>query len=219
MHGPDAGAYCQLVQRLSKAGLADTGRAGLEVPGEDAVIAKECEIAYNATLMALLWDAVATRSARLLEQGIRSLPGKLDRATWLNYVRCHDDIGLAFDDADVARAGFDPSSHRAFLLDYFTGEFEGSSARGAPFARNEKSGDARISGSLASLAGALVDMPCLQVKLEGFADTRGSRRYNRKLSMRRVYAVWTALARSGLPVERMLSAELASSGGVAGAAK
>ena len=63
------------------------------------------------------------------------------------------DIGLAFDDADVARAGFDPSSHRAFLLDYFTGEFEGSSARGVPFARNEKSGDARISGSLASLAG------------------------------------------------------------------
>jgi len=121
--------------------------------GEDAVIAKECEIAYNATFMALLWDAVATRSARLLEQGIRSLPGKLDRATWLNYVRCHDDIGLAFDDADVARAGFDPASHRAFLLDYFTGQFEGSSARGVPFARNERSGDARISGSLASLAG------------------------------------------------------------------
>jgi len=121
--------------------------------GEDAVIAKECEIAYNATLMALLWDAVATRNARLLGQGIRSLPSKLDRATWLNYVRCHDDIGLGFDDADVARAGYDPASHRAFLLDYFTGAFEGSSARGLPFGRDEKSGDARISGSLASLAG------------------------------------------------------------------
>lgn len=121
--------------------------------GEDAVIAKECEIAYNATFMVLLWDAVATRNTKLLEQGIRSLPDKLDRATWLNYVRCHDDIGLGFDDADVARAGYEPAAHRAFLLDYFTGVFEDSPARGLPFGLNEKSGDARISGSLASLAG------------------------------------------------------------------
>ena len=121
--------------------------------GEDAVIAKECEIAYNATFMALLWDAVATRNTRLLEQGISSLPDKLDRATWLNYVRCHDDIGLGFDDADVARAGYEPAAHRRFLFEYFTGAFEGSQARGLPFGRNEKSGDARISGSLASLVG------------------------------------------------------------------
>jgi len=121
--------------------------------GEDAVIAKECEIAYNATFMALLWDAVATRNAKLLDEGISSLPAKLDRATWLNYVRCHDDIGLGFDDADVARAGYEPAAHRRFLLDYFTGAFEGSLARGVPFGRDEKSGDARISGSLASLVG------------------------------------------------------------------
>ena len=56
---------------------------------------------------------------------------------------------------------------------------------------------------LADLARALVDIPCLQVKLEGCADTRGSRRFNRKLSMRRVYAVWSVLARGGLPIERM----------------
>jgi amylosucrase len=121
--------------------------------GEDAVIAKECEIAYNATFMALLWDAVATRNTKLLEQGIRSLPSKLDRATWLNYVRCHDDIGLGFDDADVVKAGYEPASHRRFLIDWFTGQFEESPARGLPFGRNETSGDSRISGSLASLAG------------------------------------------------------------------
>jgi outer membrane protein OmpA-like peptidoglycan-associated protein len=56
---------------------------------------------------------------------------------------------------------------------------------------------------LNALARALIDIPCLQVKLEGFADTRGSHRFNRKLSMRRVYAVWTVLARGGLPIERM----------------
>ena len=121
--------------------------------GEDAVIAKECEIAYNATFMALLWEAVATKNAKLLNQGIRSLPNKLDRATWLNYVRCHDDIGLGFDDADIVQAGYEPYAHRRFLVDYFTGTYDASPARGQPFGRNDKTGDARISGALASLAG------------------------------------------------------------------
>ena len=121
--------------------------------GEDAIHAKECEVAYNATFMALLWDAVATKSASLLEQGIKSLPDKLERATWLNYIRCHDDIGLGFDDADIRLAGYDPIPHRRFLIDYFTGEYSDSFARGKPFGHNAKTGDARISGSLASLVG------------------------------------------------------------------
>ena len=121
--------------------------------GEDAINAKECEIAYNATFMALLWDAVATKSTRLLNQGIKSLPDKLERATWLNYIRCHDDIGLGFDDNDILLAGYDPIPHRRFLINYFTGEYEGSAAKGRPFGHNARTGDARISGSLASLVG------------------------------------------------------------------
>ena len=121
--------------------------------GEDAVIAKECEIAYNATFMALLWDAVATKNARLLNQGIKNLPVKLDRATWLNYVRCHDDIGLGFDDRDILLCDYEPARHRKFLVDYFTGKFDDSHARGLPFGQNDKTGDSRISGSLASLVG------------------------------------------------------------------
>lgn len=121
--------------------------------GEDAVIAKECEIAYNATFMALMWDAVATKNTKVLGQGIRSLPNKLDRATWLNYIRCHDDIGLGFDDEDIRKVGYEPSAHRNFLVNYFTGHFDGSKARGMRFGNNTKTGDARISGSLASLAG------------------------------------------------------------------
>jgi amylosucrase len=121
--------------------------------GEDAINAKECEIAYNATLMALLWDAVATKSAALLNQGIKNLPAKLERATWLNYVRCHDDIGLGFADSDIRLAGYEPTLHRRFIVDYFTGRFPGSPARGLPFGENPKTGDARISGSLASLVG------------------------------------------------------------------
>jgi len=121
--------------------------------GEDAVIAKECEIAYNATLMALLWDAVATKNARLLTQGIKNLPSKLERATWFNYIRCHDDIGLGFDDKDIIQVGYEPQAHRRFLIDYLTGRFDNSHARGLPFAENLKTGDSRISGSLASLVG------------------------------------------------------------------
>lgn len=121
--------------------------------GEDAIHAKECEIAYNATFMSLLWDAVATKSTRLLNQGIKNLPDKLERATWLNYIRCHDDIGLGFDDEDIRLAGYQAIPHRRFLIDYFTGVFENSAARGKPFGHNAKTGDARISGSLASLAG------------------------------------------------------------------
>lgn len=121
--------------------------------GEDTIIAKECEIAYNATFMALMWDAVATKNAKLLNQGVKSLPAKLDRATWLNYIRCHDDIGLGFDDADIKAAGYEPHSHRKFLIDYFLGNFSDSHARGLPFGSNFKTGDARISGTLASLVG------------------------------------------------------------------
>lgn len=121
--------------------------------GEDAINAKECEIAYNATYMALLWDAIATKNTRLLNQGIRSLPDKLERSTWLNYVRCHDDIGLGFDDDDIYRVKYEPFKHRKFLLDYYTGQFKSSLANGQLFAYNEKNGDARISGTLSSLVG------------------------------------------------------------------
>ncbi len=120
--------------------------------GEDAIVAKECEIAYNATLMALLWDGIATKNTKLLYQGIKSLPNKLERATWLNYVRCHDDIGFGFDDNDIRIAGYEPHAHRRFLIDYFSGKFD-ASPRGLEFMHNPVTGDGRICGSLASLVG------------------------------------------------------------------
>ncbi len=72
-----------------------------------------------------------------------------------------------------------------------------------PFRTGGWSIEPHLGTHLCALARALMDIPCLQVKLEGFADTRGGRRFNQKLSMRRVYAVWTMLAREGLPIERM----------------
>lgn len=72
-----------------------------------------------------------------------------------------------------------------------------------PFRTGSWAIEPHLEAHLEALARALVDIPCLLVKLEGHADTRGSRRFNRKLSMRRVYAVWSALASGGVPVERM----------------
>lgn len=121
--------------------------------GEGEASGKECEIAYNASLMVFLWDALATRNAKLLTKGLQSMPRLPRGTTWVNYLRSHDDIGLGFADSDAAHVGYDPALHRKFLVDYYTGVFPGSPARGEPFMYNPRTGDARISGSLASLAG------------------------------------------------------------------
>lgn len=114
---------------------------------------KECDIAYNASLMVSIWDALATGNTRILTKSIERVNRKPFGTTWLNYARCHDDIGLGFSDEDVVNSGYDPHLHRKFLLDYYTGNFTGSTARGDLFMYNPETGDGRISGSLASLAG------------------------------------------------------------------
>jgi amylosucrase len=72
---------------------------------------------------------------------------------WVNYVRSHDDIGWTFDDGDAGRLGISGYDHRRFLNEFYTGRFPGSFARGLSFQENPRTGDARISGTLASLAG------------------------------------------------------------------
>ncbi|HEX2729939.1 MAG TPA: hypothetical protein VHM16_09285, partial [Rubrobacteraceae bacterium] len=72
---------------------------------------------------------------------------------WGTYVRCHDDIGWAITEEDAGRVGLDGPAHRAFLSDYYSGQFSGSPARGAVYQLNPQTGDRRISGTLASLAG------------------------------------------------------------------
>jgi len=76
-----------------------------------------------------------------------------DDCTWVNYVRCHDDIGWTFDDAVAHDIGINPFDHRLFLNQFYTGRFEGSFANGVPFAENPSNGDCRVCGSLASLCG------------------------------------------------------------------
>jgi amylosucrase/maltose alpha-D-glucosyltransferase/alpha-amylase len=114
---------------------------------------EECQLSYNPQLMALLWDALATRDTRVLLYAMRHRYTTPEGCGWVNYVRCHDDIGWAFADDDVAAVGFDPEEHRRFLTKFYTGKFEGSFSRGAPFQEDPRTGDARVSGTCASLTG------------------------------------------------------------------
>lgn len=114
---------------------------------------QECQLSYNPLLMALLWNSLATRKTHLLTQAL-STRFALDPGTaWVNYVRCHDDIGWTFSDEDAAQLGIHGGDHRRFLNEFYRGRFPGSFARGLPFQENPKTGDCRISGACASLAG------------------------------------------------------------------
>lgn len=113
----------------------------------------ECQLSYNPLLMALLWNTLATRDTRLLTESMRARFAIDPRCAWVNYVRVHDDIGWTFDDAVAERLSMNGYEHRRFLNNFYTGRFEGSFARGVPFQENPRTGDARISGTGASLAG------------------------------------------------------------------
>lgn len=113
----------------------------------------ECQLSYNPLLMALIWEALATRDVRLLTRSMQHRSRIPLDCSWVNYLRCHDDIGWTFDDDDARQLGIDPAAHRRFLNEFYTGEFEGTFASGVPFQYNPETGDRRISGTLASLAG------------------------------------------------------------------
>ena len=113
----------------------------------------ECALSYNPLLMALLWESLATRKVALLRQALATRHALPRGCAWVNYVRCHDDIGWTFSDEDAAALGINGFDHRRFLNDFYTGRFSGSFARGLPFGHNPNNGDCRIAGTLASLAG------------------------------------------------------------------
>ncbi len=113
----------------------------------------ECQLSYNPLVMALLWNSLATRRVDLLSQALASRFRNHPACAWVNYVRCHDDIGWTFSDEDAARLGINGGDHRKFLNEFYRGRFPGSFARGLPFQENPKTGDCRISGTTASLCG------------------------------------------------------------------
>ncbi len=121
--------------------------------GVEATAGRRCELAYNNQFMVNLWSGLATRKAALATAAMHMAPRLLLGATAIHYVRCHDDIGWAMSDETLREIGEDPQAHRQFLNDFYTGRFPGSFARGDTFQFNPTTGDTRISGTTASLAG------------------------------------------------------------------
>ncbi len=114
---------------------------------------EECQLSYNPLQMALIWNSLATREVNLLAQALERRHELPANTSWINYVRSHDDIGWTFADEDAREFGIDGYEHRRFLNAFYVNRFPGSFARGVPFQDNPKTGDCRISGTTASLAG------------------------------------------------------------------
>jgi amylosucrase len=139
------------------------------------ISAEECPVSYNPTFMALLWGSIATRETNLLKQSLSHRHLLPKGTAWMNYLRGHDDIGWSFANEDAWRVGIDPDAHRDFLNRFYTGRYEGTFAAGVPFQHNEDTGDMRVSGTMASLAGleqalerndpVLVDMAVRRIRM------------------------------------------------------
>ncbi len=113
----------------------------------------ECHMLYNVTTMATLWHTVATADVRLLRHqlySVFSLPGEY---TFLNYLRCHDDIGWGLDFDFLKQFGIEEAEHKKYLNDYFRGYVYGSEARGELYNDDPRLKDARLCGTTASLCG------------------------------------------------------------------
>ncbi|SMG41368.1 alpha-amylase family protein [Agreia pratensis] len=113
----------------------------------------ECQLSYNPLQMALIWNSLATREVGLLSQALERRHAIAPGTAWVNYVRSHDDIGWTFADEDARELGIDGFDHRRFLNAFYVNRFAGSFSRGVAFQENPKTGDARVSGTTASLAG------------------------------------------------------------------
>lgn len=123
------------------------------VPYFGTVDKPECHLLYNVTTMASTWHTVATKDVRLLRHQLEqvfALPGQY---TFLNYLRCHDDIGWGLDYPYLTQFCMEETPHKKFLNDYFTGKYPGSPARGELYNDDPALGDARACGTTASLCG------------------------------------------------------------------
>ncbi|MCD8232729.1 MAG: alpha-amylase family protein [Clostridiales bacterium] len=123
------------------------------VPYFGTVEKPECHMLYNVTTMASIWHTVATRDARLLRHQMDIMNALPKEYVFLNYLRCHDDIGWGLDYPCLRQFGMEEVPHKKFLNDFFQGKFEGSFARGELYNDSEELGDARLCGTTASLCG------------------------------------------------------------------
>ena len=123
------------------------------VPYFGTVEKPECHLLYNVTTMASVWHTVATRDVRLLRHQLQQIFALPKEYAFLNYLRCHDDIGWGLDYEFLRQFGQQEIPHKKYLNDYLTGKWPGSPARGELYNDDPRLGDARLCGTTASLCG------------------------------------------------------------------
>ena len=123
------------------------------VPYFGTVDKPECHMLYNVTTMASTWNTIATKNVGLLKRQMDQVCALPKDYVFLNYLRCHDDIGWGLDYDWLAQFGIDEVAHKKFLNDYFTGKGYDSNSRGELYNDDPRLGDARLCGTTASLSG------------------------------------------------------------------
>lgn len=123
------------------------------VPYFGTVEKPECHMLYNVTTMATTWNSIATRDIRLLKKQMDIVSRLPKQYTFLNYLRCHDDIGWGIDFDTMKQWGMEEPSHKRYLNDYFTGKIAGSISRGELYNDDPVTQDARFCGTTASMCG------------------------------------------------------------------
>ncbi len=113
----------------------------------------ECHMLYNATTMCTLWHTVATRDVSLLRYQTDQVAGLPKTYSFLNYIRCHDDIGWGLDFKFLEQKGMKEVAHKRFLNDYFLGKYDFSTSTGELYNEDPVTGDARFCGTTASMCG------------------------------------------------------------------
>lgn len=113
----------------------------------------ECHLLYNASTMATQWSALAAGDVRQLKRQLDDLHSLPAHCCFVNYLRCHDDIGWGLNEEYGKTLGIDPVAHKKYLYEFFEGSFPGSFARGERYNYNPATQDARTCGTTASLCG------------------------------------------------------------------
>lgn len=123
------------------------------VPYFGTVEKPECHMLYNVTTMATTWHTAAVSDVSLLKRQMDIINALPRQYVFLNYLRCHDDIGWGLDYGWLRGQGMEEVAHKRYLNDYFTGKYPGSDSRGELYNDDPRLGDARLCGTTASLCG------------------------------------------------------------------
>ncbi len=159
---PEVHALTQALRSIARiAAPAVTFKAEAIVGPDDLVYylgrgvhhGKVSDLAYHNGLMVQIWSMLASRDVTLAAHALSRIPATPTSTAWITYLRCHDDIGWAIDDRDAGAVQLNGFEHRNFLSNFYAGDFAGSFAEGLVFQYNPETGDKRISGTAASLAG------------------------------------------------------------------